>query len=126
MERTSSDKLALLGNCGFDKSIENPSCLNVSTCLSTIGFTGAKTLLVRLVNAFFSALPLSVAATFFPLKANKVRTTFDRSTLCKSATASMFNFRKSENKRSKPKKPLCRSFKSTPKKFTFGIPSKKG
>ena len=89
-------------------------------------FTGAKILLVKLVNVFFSALPLSVAATFFPLNANNVRTTLERSTLCKSATISMFNFRKSENNRSKPKKPLCRSFKSTPKKYTLGIPSKKG
>ena len=48
----------------LDKSIENPSFLKVSQCLSNIDFTGANTLFSALVKAFLSALPLTVALTF--------------------------------------------------------------
>ena len=87
---------------------------------------GLKTLFSERVNALFSALPLSVNATFFPLNANKVRMIRERKTLCKSATASIFNCFKSEYNFNKPRKPLCLPLTSTEKKFTFGIPSKKG
>ena len=72
--------------------------------------------MANFVSAFLSFLPLSVVAVFLPFKAKSVVIIFDRKTLCKSATASIFSFRKSENKRKSPKKPWCLSFKLIGKK----------
>ena len=122
----SSDRTAFSGNIGFSKRMGNPNFSNVSQCLENIDFVGEMVLIANFVSSFLSCLPLSVAATFLPDISNNVLTTFERNTLCKSATASIFSFRKSENKRNNPANPLCLSFKSIPKNVTFSMSSKKG
>ena len=124
--KISVDIFAFFGNVGLDTSTLKPSFLNVSTCLSTMVLIGLKILFSVRVNAFLLALPLSVKATFFPLKANNVLMICERKTLCKSATASILSCFKSEYNFNKPKNPLCLCLTSTAKKSKFRIPSKKG
>ena len=89
--------MAVYTSLSFEESsdwFENTFDLGQVTDL--VGISGG----IENTNYFLTAIKDNVSTQY-------VLTIFERSTLCKSATASISNFRKSEYNSNNPKKPLC-------------------